>query len=89
MHAWMANQNTRLDLLHISNSYIYNVKGAVSKRFGGRGKRVEGLEMEKEGGGCRRYLKRRGNKRDERFCHSLCTYASEYKQDQQLSQNVM
>ena len=33
--------------------------------------------MEKEGGGCRRYLKRRGNKRGERFCHSLCIYASE------------
>lgn len=34
MHAWMANQNTRLDLLHISNSYNYNVNGEVSERFG-------------------------------------------------------
>ena len=45
--------------------------------------------MEEEGAECRRYLKRRGDKRDERFCHSLCIYASEYKQDQRLSQNVM
>ena len=45
--------------------------------------------MEEEGAGYRRYLKRRGNKIDERFFHSLCIYASEYKQDQRLSQNVM
>jgi len=65
------------------------LRGAVSERFGGGRKGREGSEMEEEGAGCRRYLKRRGNKGDERFCHSICIYASEYKQDQWLSQNVM
>ena len=45
MHTWLANQNTRLYLLHISHSYNYNVKGggAVSDRFAAREKGVGGI----------------------------------------------